>query len=90
MTIYTVHLPTEARDPVRIAETLRVIPDRASYAAFAFGPLWLLWHRAYFAVAGWVVAILALVAAVRFLGLTAPGAGLIVAIVRDVVASAMA
>ena len=47
MKIYTVHLPVEARDPEAIAGALRVVPEAGSFLAFLFGPLWLIWHRAW-------------------------------------------
>jgi hypothetical protein len=39
MTIYTVHLHDQD------AQAADFVPDRFSWGAFVFAPLWLLWHR---------------------------------------------
>jgi hypothetical protein len=63
MTIFTVHLPVEARDPETIAGEMRLVRDGWSFWAFLLGPLWLMSHRAW--LAGFVV--LALIIALGFL-----------------------
>ena len=82
MTIFTVHLPRAVQEPAQVAETLRVVPELVSLGAFFYGPLWLARHRAWLALAGWVVAVLALASAVRFLGLPGDGAGLILLLIQ--------
>ena len=50
MTLFTVHNPVEARDPQEIADEIRVIPEKASLAAFLLGPIWLVAQGAWMAV----------------------------------------
>jgi hypothetical protein len=73
MTIFTVHIPTGARDPHEIAEQIRLVPEKASLAAFLFGPIWLAAQGAYMAAGGVAVAMAALVGAQIVLGLSAGG-----------------
>lgn len=50
MAIFTVHLPPEgAARPEKVV----FLRDSFSAAAFVFGPLWLLWKRAWLAALGW-------------------------------------
>ena len=62
MPTFTVHAPRE-RDLNR-AEIERVafVPEGFSWAAFAFGPFWLLRHGLWRALAGWIVVMAILVA----------------------------
>ncbi len=73
MTIFTVHIPTGARDPEEIADQIRLVPEKASLAAFAFGPIWLAVQGAYLAAGGVVLAMAALAGAQVVLGLSAGG-----------------
>ena len=73
MTIFTVHIPTGARDPEQIAEQIRRVPEKASLAAFAFGPIWLAVQGAYLAAGGVALAMAALAGAQMVLGLSAGG-----------------
>ena len=82
MTVYTVHLPAEGRDPDLIADDLCLVPERFSFGALLFGPFWLVWHRAYLATLGWIVVVAAVVAARRLLGLSPAGTGLIFVLVQ--------
>jgi len=50
MAIFTVHTP--AGEP-RASEKFVFLRDGFSIPAFVFGPLWLLWNRAFLAAAGW-------------------------------------
>ena len=75
MTIFTVHIPVEARDPERFADQIRLVPEKASLAAFFFGPVWLAAQGAYLAAGGFVLAVIALAASRVFLGLAAASRG---------------
>jgi hypothetical protein len=50
MAIFTVHTP--AKEPFATEQHV-FLRDGFSFPAFIFGPLWLLWNRAYVAAAGW-------------------------------------
>jgi Protein of unknown function (DUF2628) len=55
MAVYTVHEPPPKRfeqtsDPERFA----FVRDGFSFSAFVFGPLWMLWHRMWLALVGYV------------------------------------
>jgi Protein of unknown function (DUF2628) len=56
MPVYTVHAPvadgTEARS---VADRFVFVRDGFHFWAFVFGPLWLLWHRLWLALLGYVV-----------------------------------
>ncbi len=82
MTIFTVHIPVEARDPERIADQIRLVPEKASLAAFFFGPVWLAAQGAYLAAGGFVLAVIALAASRVFLGLSAEGVALILCLMQ--------
>lgn len=69
MAIYTVHIPEGEVDAVRAAERARFLREGFSWPAFLFGPLWLLLHRLWWALAGWIGAAIVL-------GLIAYGLGL--------------
>jgi hypothetical protein len=71
MTIFTVHIPTGARDPHEIAEQIRLVPEKASLAAFLFGPIWLAVQGAYLAAGGVALTMAALAGAQVVLGLSA-------------------
>jgi len=62
MTIFTVHIPIGVREPDALAEGIRLIPESGSFAAFAFGPLWLASQGAFRAAGGFALAIIALIA----------------------------
>ena len=82
MTLFTVHVPVEARDPQEIADEIRVIPEKASFGAFLLGPIWLAVQGAWLAAGVWVVAMAALVGAVLLLGLAPPGLAAVVLLIQ--------
>lgn len=49
--IYTVHV--QAKDAG--AADARFVPERFSWAALVFGPLWLIYHRVWRGLIGWVI-----------------------------------
>lgn len=64
MAIFTVHLPPAAAGERPAPESVVFLRDSFSWSAFLFGPLWLLWRRAYAPALAWTVllAVVALVA----------------------------
>ena len=65
MSVYTVHQPPlPAGDPLPEAERVVFVRDGFSFWAFLFAPLWMLWHRMWLVLAGYVaiVAVLETVA----------------------------
>src|ERR1700704_6404434 len=72
MAVYTVHEPPpkrfeQASDPERFA----FVRDGFSFAAFVFGPLWMLWHRMWLALVGYIGVSAALALIFSLLGTTA-------------------
>ena len=82
MTLFTVHIPVEARDPQEIADKIRVIPEKASLPAFLLGPIWLVAQGAYLAVGAWVGMVVALVGAMVLLGLAPAGLAAIMLLIQ--------
>ena len=67
MPVYTVHAPT-ARTPISApTDRFVFVRDGFHFWAFLFGPLWLVWHRLWLALIGWIVAV-----AVLDLGMAQP------------------
>jgi len=68
MAVYTVHEPPPGRrastDPVRI----KFVRDGFSFWALLLGPLWILWHRLWVVLLGYVVAVIALEVTLTVLG----------------------
>ena len=60
MAIFTVHLPRAAPGELPQPEKVVFLRDGFSTGAFLFGPLWLVWNRAWLAAALWTL-LLALV-----------------------------
>jgi len=82
MTLFTVHIPVDARDPHDIADEIRVIPEKASLGALLLGPIWLVAQGAWLAAGVWVVAMAMLVGAVILLGLAPPGLAAVVLLIQ--------
>jgi hypothetical protein len=69
MAVYTVHAPPpSAGTRLEAAERFVLVPDRFSWPAFWFGPLWMLWHRLWLALLGYFVLVAGLGVALRFTG----------------------
>jgi len=69
MAVFTVHQPPAGRydtspDPLRFA----VVRDGFSFWAFLFGPLWMLRHRMWLVVLGYIVVVVAMEVAMRWVG----------------------
>jgi len=72
MAVYTVHEPPlkrfeQASDP----ERFDFVRDGFSFSAFVFGPLWMLWHRMWLVLLGYVGVSVALELLFSVLGTTA-------------------
>jgi hypothetical protein len=69
MSVYTVHEPPERiADPLPDAERIVFVRDGFSFWAFVFPPLWMLWHRMWLVLAGYVVVVAALETPMAALG----------------------
>jgi hypothetical protein len=64
MAAFTVHLPPAGADA---PENIVFLRDGFSTPAFLFGPLWLLWKRAWIAAIGWTLLLAAIVGAAELL-----------------------
>jgi Protein of unknown function (DUF2628) len=56
MAFYNVHLPVGDADPADLAERATFLRQGFSWAAFLFGPLWLLWRGLWRALVLWCLA----------------------------------
>jgi len=69
MTVYMVFEPPPGRSSsLRPAERIEFVPDRFIWSAFLFGPLWMLWHRLWIVLGGYIAVYVALTFALRFAG----------------------
>jgi hypothetical protein len=93
MTVYTVHEPPLRRgesdvDPVRFA----FVRDGFYWSAFFFAVLWMLWHRLWLVLLGYVVAAGAIVVAMTALGASTAAKvtiGLLLALLVGIEASSL-
>lgn len=74
MAVYTVHQPPlkkyeAAPDPERFA----FVRDGFSFWAFLFGPLWMLRHRMWLVLIGYIVVAIAMQVGLRFVGASSGG-----------------
>ena len=69
MSVYTVHQPPiRYADPLPDAERIVFVRDGFSFWAFLFAPLWMLWHRMWLVLLGYVVVVAGIDAALSVLG----------------------
>ena len=69
MTVYMVFEPPPAPgDSLKRAERIEFVPDRFIWSAFLFGPLWMLWHRLWIALGGYIGVSVALTLGLRYAG----------------------
>ncbi|MBI5261621.1 MAG: DUF2628 domain-containing protein [Bradyrhizobium sp.] len=54
MPAYTVHAPTANGVDLR-ADRVKFVRDGFHFWAMVFGPVWLLWHRLWLALIGWLI-----------------------------------
>jgi hypothetical protein len=69
MSVYTVHEPpVRSADPLPDAERIVFVRDGFSFWAFLLAPLWMLWHRMWLVLAGYVIVAVALETALAAFG----------------------
>jgi len=70
MTVYTVYEPPAkgGGSSLTRAERIAFVPDRFTWSAFLFAPLWMLWHRLWIVLVGYGAASVALSLALRYAG----------------------
>ncbi|MGC2810993.1 MAG: DUF2628 domain-containing protein [Bradyrhizobium sp.] len=68
MPVYTVHAPEANISDIRAADRFAFVRDGFYFWAFLFGPLWLVWHRLWLALIGWIAVIVALEVGMARLG----------------------
>jgi hypothetical protein len=59
MPVYTVHAPQTNNAGLRAADRFAFVRDGFHFWAAVLGPLWLLWHRLWLALIGWIVVMVA-------------------------------
>jgi hypothetical protein len=68
MPVYTVHAPSASRTDLRATDRFTFVRDGFHVWAALLGPVWLIWHRLWLALIGWIVVILAIDVAMTRLG----------------------
>ncbi|HEY1541608.1 MAG TPA: DUF2628 domain-containing protein [Xanthobacteraceae bacterium] len=72
MTVYMVFEPPPPRgDALKRAERIAFVPDRFTWSAFLLAPLWMLWHRLWIVLAGYIGVSVAISLALRAAGVDA-------------------
>ena len=77
MPVYTVHAPIANNAGIAATDRFAFVRDGFHFWAAVFGPLWLVWHRLWLALIGWIVVILAV--DVGMTGLGANGTAILLA-----------
>jgi len=72
MPVYTVHAPVTNNAGVRATDRFAFVRDGFHFWAALLGPLWLIWHRLWLALLGWIVVTLAVDAGMAKLGAGGP------------------
>ncbi|MTW15821.1 DUF2628 domain-containing protein [Rhodoplanes serenus] len=82
MAVYAVLEPPARPDgqPVDL-DRVQLVPDGFSWGAFLFGPLWMLWHRLWLVLLGWLAVTAALAVAQGLLGVSGNGRLVVAALV---------
>ena len=68
MPVYTVHAPGAGGTDLRSTDRFVFVRDGFRLWAALFGPLWLIAHRLWLALVGWIIAVVALELVLRQLG----------------------
>jgi len=68
MTVYTVLEPEPTGDPAADADRVVLVREGFSWAALIVPALWLLWHRLWLVLAGWLVVVVAVESAAVAVG----------------------
>jgi Protein of unknown function (DUF2628) len=67
MPVYTVHAPSAHAADFRATDKFVFVRDGFHFWAMVLGPLWLIWHRLWLALIGWVIVVIGLEVAVASL-----------------------
>jgi len=68
MPVYTVHAPGAGGADLRSTDRFVFVRDGFHFWAAVFGPLWLIAHRLWLALLGWIIVVIALDLALKRLG----------------------
>jgi Protein of unknown function (DUF2628) len=68
MPVYTVHAPVISHANGRATDRFAFVRDGFHFWAVLLSPLWLLWHRLWLALIGWIILLLALDVGMASLG----------------------
>ena len=68
MPVYTVHAPVATGPNIVATDRFAFVRDGFHFWAFVFGPLWLLAHRLWLALVGWIVVLVVVDFGLRSLG----------------------
>jgi hypothetical protein len=60
MPVYTVHAPSADGADLRATDRFVFVRDGFHFWAVLLAPLWLIWHRLWLSLIGWIIAIIAL------------------------------
>jgi hypothetical protein len=92
MPAYTVHAPVTNDAAVAATERFAFVRDGFHFSAAVFGPLWLVWHRLWLALIGWIIVALATDVGMARLGASATAifiANLLIALLMGFEASSI-
>jgi Protein of unknown function (DUF2628) len=70
MPVYTIHAPTTSNAGIRATDRFAFVRDGFHFWAALLGPVWLVWHRLWLALIGWIILTLAM-----DIGMASLGAG---------------
>jgi hypothetical protein len=68
MPVYTVHAPVAADANVRATDSFAFVRDGFHFWALVLGAVWLIWHRLWLALIGWIVVMVAIDVGLAVLG----------------------
>ncbi len=68
MPAFTVHAPVVSGAGVRATDRFAFVRDGFHFWAMIFGPIWLVWHRLWLVLIGWIIVAIAIESAMLRLG----------------------
>jgi hypothetical protein len=68
MPVYTVHAPIATDAGIRATDKFAFVRDGFHFWAALLGPVWLVWHRLWLALLGWIIVIVAMQVGMARLG----------------------
>jgi hypothetical protein len=68
MPVYTVHAPTAGGADIGATDRFTFVRDGFHFWAAILGPVWLIWHRLWLALVGWIIVVVALDVAMARIG----------------------